>query len=220
MAVIAVTQERRAGETRVAAVPETVKKLIAAGFTVTVETGAGAAASYPDADYAAAGATIAKTLKDALAKADVLFKVRGPEADEIAALLAGTVIAVEPIGSSSVLGLLAKPIVDLAVGLTPDQPLEPVAERLTGAGWVYRGDSGDQGGHVFLLSARPGRRLAHVHVVDHEGEQWRNYVSLRDLLRRSADARTRYEAVKQRLWDELGDDRDAYTEGKTAVIRV
>ena len=53
MALIAVTKERRAGETRVAAVPETVKKLIAAGFTVTVETGAGAAASYPDADYAA-----------------------------------------------------------------------------------------------------------------------------------------------------------------------
>lgn len=143
----------------------------------------------------------------------------GRMADEIAALLAGTVVAVEPIGSSSVLGLLAKPIVDLAVGLTPDQPFEPVAERLTGAGWVYRGDSGSQGGHVFLLSARPGRRLAHVHVVDHGGEQWRNYLSLRDLLRRSPDARTRYEAVKQRLWDEVGDDRDAYTDGKTAVIR-
>ncbi len=93
MAVIAVTRERRAGETRVAAVPETVKKLIAAGFAVTVETGAGTAASYPDADYAAAGATIAKTAKDALAKADILFKVRAPEADEIAALLPGTIVA-------------------------------------------------------------------------------------------------------------------------------
>jgi H+-translocating NAD(P) transhydrogenase subunit alpha len=92
MAVIAVTRERRAGETRVAAVPETVKKLIAAGFAVTVETGAGTAASYPDADYQAAGATIAKTAKDALAKADILFKVRGPEADEIAAIKPGTVV--------------------------------------------------------------------------------------------------------------------------------
>jgi NAD(P) transhydrogenase subunit alpha len=45
MAVIAVTKERRADETRVAATPETVKKLIAAGFAVTVEAGAGAAAS-------------------------------------------------------------------------------------------------------------------------------------------------------------------------------
>jgi NAD(P) transhydrogenase subunit alpha len=93
MAVIAVTRERRAGETRVAAVPETVKKLIAAGFAVTVETGAGLAASYPDADYEAAGATIAKTAKDALSKADILFKVRGPEADEIAAIKPGTIVA-------------------------------------------------------------------------------------------------------------------------------
>jgi NAD(P) transhydrogenase subunit alpha len=86
MAVIAVTRERRAGETRVAAVPETVKKLIASGFSVVVEAGAGEGASYPDADYAAAGATLAKTAKDALAKADILFKVRAPEADEIAAI--------------------------------------------------------------------------------------------------------------------------------------
>ncbi|HXA38445.1 MAG TPA: Re/Si-specific NAD(P)(+) transhydrogenase subunit alpha [Phenylobacterium sp.] len=92
MAVIAVTRERRAGETRVAATPETVKKLVAAGFSVTVEAGAGATASYPDADYAAAGATMAKTAKDALAKADILFKVRGPEAEETAALKPGTIV--------------------------------------------------------------------------------------------------------------------------------
>ena len=78
MALIAVTKERRAGETRVAAIPETVKKLIAAGFSVTVEAGAGAAASYPDADYAAAGATIAKTAKDALAKRR--HRLQGPRA--------------------------------------------------------------------------------------------------------------------------------------------
>jgi len=92
MAVIAVTRERRAGETRVAAVPETVKKLIAQGFSVMVEAGAGSAASFPDADYQAAGATLAKTAKDALAKADILFKVRAPEADEIAAIKPGTLV--------------------------------------------------------------------------------------------------------------------------------
>jgi NAD(P) transhydrogenase subunit alpha len=92
MAVIAVTKERRAGETRVAAVPETVKKLIAAGFTVTVEAGAGLASSYPDADYAAAGAAIAKTAKEAISQADILFKVRAPVDEEIAALKAGAIV--------------------------------------------------------------------------------------------------------------------------------
>ena len=110
MAVIAVTRERRAGETRVAAVPETVKKLIASGFDLVVEAGAGAAASYPDADYAAAGATIAKTAKDALAKADILFKVRAPEAEEIAAIRAGTLVVatLNPYQDKAALAGLAK----------------------------------------------------------------------------------------------------------------
>jgi NAD(P) transhydrogenase subunit alpha len=110
MAVIAVTRERRAGETRVAAVPETVKKLIASGFSVVVEAGAGAAASYPDADYEAAGASLAKTAKDALAKADILFKVRSPEADEIAAIKPGTLVAatLNPYVDKAALAGLAK----------------------------------------------------------------------------------------------------------------
>ena len=110
MALIAVTRERRAGETRVAAVPETVKKLLAAGFSVTVETGAGAAAAYTDADYAAAGATIAKTVKDALSKADIVFKVRSPEPAEIAALKKGALVVatLNPYQDKAQLAALAK----------------------------------------------------------------------------------------------------------------
>ena len=93
MTNIAVTKERRAGETRVAATPETVKKLIAGGFSVTIEAGAGLAAAYPDADYAAAGATLAKTAKAAVEKADILYKVRAPEDAEIAALKSGAIVA-------------------------------------------------------------------------------------------------------------------------------
>jgi len=110
MAVIAVTRERRAQETRVAAVPETVKKLIAAGFAVTVEAGAGAAASYPDSEYQAAGATIAKTAKDALATADIVFKVRAPADEEIAALKPGAIVAalLNPYQDKAVVDALAK----------------------------------------------------------------------------------------------------------------
>lgn len=110
MALIAVTKERRAGETRVAATPETVKKLIAAGFSVTVEAGAGLSAAYPDADYMAAGAVLAKDAKEALAKADILFKVRGPEAAEIAALKSGThvVALLNPYVEKDTVAALAK----------------------------------------------------------------------------------------------------------------
>lgn len=110
MAVIAVTKETRAGETRVAATPETVKKLAAAGFSVVIEAGAGAAASYQDADYEAAGARLAPTAADAVRDADVLFKVRAPEAAEIAALKNGAIVAaaLNPHQDKDTLNALAK----------------------------------------------------------------------------------------------------------------
>ena len=89
---IAVTRERRDGETRCAATPETVKKLIALGASVTVEAGTGTGSSIPDADYAEAGATVARDLKAVLAGADILMKVRGPTAQETSALKPGAVV--------------------------------------------------------------------------------------------------------------------------------
>jgi len=90
---LAILKERRDGETRVAATVETVKKLKGLGLEVTVETGAGARARVSDADYLAAGATIAPDMASALAGADIVLKVRGPEADEIAAMKKGAVLA-------------------------------------------------------------------------------------------------------------------------------
>jgi NAD(P) transhydrogenase subunit alpha len=91
-ATIAVTKETRFGETRIAATPETVKKLIALGYAVTVEVGAGLAASIPDADFEAAGASLAATAEQALANADIVLKVRGPSAAEIAGLKSGAIV--------------------------------------------------------------------------------------------------------------------------------
>ena len=71
---LAVLKERRAAETRVAATPETVKKLIGLGLTVAVETGAGASASISDADFAAAGAEIAPDAAAALAGAGIVLR--------------------------------------------------------------------------------------------------------------------------------------------------
>ncbi len=139
--------------------------------------------------------------------------------EHVAAELVGLVAAVEQIGSSSVPDLLAKPIVDLAVGLTTGQELVPVHAVLEHDSWIYRGDAGEHGGHVFVYDTRPLHRVAHLHVVEHEGRQWRHYLQLRDLLRTSANARAEYESVKLELHRLVGDDRVAYTDGKTDVIR-
>jgi len=139
---------------------------------------------------------------------------------QVAAILEDHAAGVEQVGSSSIVGLMAKPIVDLAVGVSEHHDLGAVRERLEAAGWIYRGDAGNDGGHVFVLEARPWHRVAHLHVVDHGGTQWHSYLVLRDLLRRSAAARERYEAVKLSLVEEFGDDRKAYTDGKSDIVRV
>jgi len=89
---VAVLRERRPGELRVAATPDSVRKLIALGLTVAIETGAGAGASYPDDDYRAAGAEIVGDASGAVAGADLLLAVRAPDAADIAALKAGAIV--------------------------------------------------------------------------------------------------------------------------------
>ncbi|MGQ0742527.1 MAG: Re/Si-specific NAD(P)(+) transhydrogenase subunit alpha [Alphaproteobacteria bacterium] len=90
---IAIPKERRAGELRVAATPESVKKLKALGADIVVETGAGAGARFADSEYRAAGAAIAPDEASALREADVILKVRGPEASEIALMKEGAILA-------------------------------------------------------------------------------------------------------------------------------
>ncbi len=75
---IAIPKERRAGEARVAASPDTVKKLGALGLEVIVEKGAGEGASIPDEEFAGAGAAIAEDEASALGDADIVFKVQRP----------------------------------------------------------------------------------------------------------------------------------------------
>ena len=89
---LAVCKERRDGENRVAATPDTVKKLIAMGLTVAVETGAGAGAAIPDEAFAAAGAEIVPDAAAALANAGILFAVQAPEPEVLALIAPGTLL--------------------------------------------------------------------------------------------------------------------------------
>ena len=69
-------------------------------------------------------------------------------AQQVARTLGDRAIAVEHIGSTAVSGMLAKPIIDLTAGVGSEPNLENIERTLTGRGWIYRGDAGDEGGHV------------------------------------------------------------------------
>src|SRR5437899_10431570 len=89
---IGIPAETRAGETRVAATPETVKKLAAGGrHAILVQSGAGVAASVPDKDFEAAGAKIVPTPRD-FSGADIVLKVRGPQDGEVGLFKRGAIV--------------------------------------------------------------------------------------------------------------------------------
>ncbi|MEO3384741.1 Re/Si-specific NAD(P)(+) transhydrogenase subunit alpha [Mesorhizobium sp. CAU 1741] len=105
---IFVPKEIDAAEPRVAASPDTVKRLAGLGFTVVVEKDAGAASRILDADFAAAGATIGKAA-DA-AKADVILKVRRPSDAELKGYKTGALVlaTMDPYGNDAAVAAMAK----------------------------------------------------------------------------------------------------------------
>src|ERR1700716_4217647 len=116
---IAVAREADAAEGRVAATPDTVKKMKALGADIAVEPGAGTRSGIPDAEFAAAGATVTS---DAVTGADVVLKVRRPTAAELAAYKKGAlVIAImDPYGQDAALKAMADAgIIAFAMELLP-----------------------------------------------------------------------------------------------------
>ena len=88
---IGIPAETSAGENRVAATPETVKKMLVAGHSVMVQQGAGAGSNFLDIDYQAAGATLVD-VEEVFSRAEIVLKVRAPTKDELAKLSANSVL--------------------------------------------------------------------------------------------------------------------------------
>ena len=136
---IGIPAETRAGETRVAATPETVKKLISANHQVIVQSGAGVAASITDEAFAAAGATLGSAT-DALS-ADLVLKVRAPSESERAQMKSGSVLVgmlnpfdADNIGAMASSGLTSFAL-EAAPRITRAQSLDVLSSQANIAGY-------------------------------------------------------------------------------------
>lgn len=119
---IAVVRERTPGETRVAATPDSVKKLAGLGHQIVIESGAGDQSSVPDQAFRDAGAEIVADAGAAIAGADLLAKVRSPLAEELSALKkgAGVIALLNPYGDKAAVDAYAKQgVVALAMEFVP-----------------------------------------------------------------------------------------------------
>ena len=171
---LAVLKETAAAETRVAATPETVKKLAALGMTVAVQSGAGAHASVADADYAAAGAEIAADAAATLAGAGVVFAVQMPDAETRAHMARGTLlVCVANAGNDAALApALAAAGIDVAAmellpRITRAQSMDVLSSQANLAGYraVIEGAGAFDRGFAMMMTAAGTVPPARVFVV-------------------------------------------------------
>ena len=129
----------------------------------------------------------------------------------------GTVaLAIEHMGSTAVRGLAAKPIIDIAVAVRDIDDVALCVRPLQSIGYIYRGELGIPGRH-FFCAGEP--RTHHLHMSELTSEHWWRHLLFRDCLRDHPETRGEYEELKMSLADRYGNDREAYTEGKSAFIQ-
>ena len=152
---IAVAAETDAGETRVAAVPDTVKKLIALGAEVAVVPGAGVKSGVPDAEYAAAGATVTA---DAVNNADIVLQVRRPQASELPQLKKGALVLaiMDPYGNDAAIKQMADAgltafAMELMPRITRAQSMDVLSSQANLAGYRAVIDAAEEYGRALPM---------------------------------------------------------------------
>lgn len=128
--------------------------------------------------------------------------------------LDNTVADIQHIGSTSVPGLAAKPVIDILLGLK-QVPLSKAQISSLEIRYLYCGELGIPGRHYF----RKGMPRTHqIHLVEVDSEFWKRHILFRDFLKANPDAAQQYEALKRKSAVEFRYDRERYTDSKTPLI--
>ena len=137
------------------------------------------------------------------------------EAEAIKNTLADMVIDIQHIGSTAVVGLKAKPIIDILVGLASFEQIEEIIDKMVSLGYTYAYWAGIQGDCTF----RKGDITTHlVHMVEYGKNNWNHNIRFRDALRNNPDLVRGYERLKEELAAKYPGSREQYTEGKNKFI--
>jgi GrpB-like predicted nucleotidyltransferase (UPF0157 family) len=138
------------------------------------------------------------------------------ERTRILSAVGDSVLGIEHVGSTSIPGIRAKPIIDIAVAVQSMRDAEELAPRMALIGYDYAGDGGVPGERIYGRGPRMRTHL--VHAVIAAGPEWRNYLQFRDTLRRDPKLARDYSALKRELAEKFADDRRGYTRAKGEFI--
>ncbi|MBN1565137.1 MAG: GrpB family protein [Anaerolineae bacterium] len=139
------------------------------------------------------------------------------EADQIAEALGEQVVEVKHVGSTSIPGLRAKPIIDILVAVEEFASLESYEKQLESLGYFHHPhDAEDE--RLFFWKGTP--RTHHLHIVEFMTWEHQRHIIFRDYLRAHPEMAELYEQVKRELSLTFKGNRPAYTKGKTAFIKT
>ncbi len=138
--------------------------------------------------------------------------------DKLKAIFGGLAVDIQHVGSTAVAGIMAKPIIDIAVAANDLDAVARLVPVLEQAGFLYRRQETPD--EMLFVRGDPDAdtRTHHIHVLKSGCGQWQDLLAFRDYLSANPDAAKEYEAMKLKLMRECKTDRPAYTQGKTAFV--
>ena len=135
-------------------------------------------------------------------------------------ILQDTAVDIQHVGSTSIRGIYAKPILDFAIGVRSFEEILEKKALLEQNGVIYRGQD-HPGQHLFVIGDfEADTRTHHIHVVLWDGAEWNNYVNFRDYLNAFPEKAAAYDILKRQLVAEFAEDRGRYTSGKHELIQT
>jgi GrpB-like predicted nucleotidyltransferase (UPF0157 family) len=125
-------------------------------------------------------------------------------------------LSLEHIGGTSIPGMCAKPVLDIAAGRPRDSSIQDYLAVLNQAGYEHRGERGVPG-REFFCRGRP--RAYHLHLVEEGGRLWSEYLVFRNYLRAHTEAASRFADMKRVLAERFSQDREAYMNAKSPHVQ-
>ena len=139
------------------------------------------------------------------------------ERERLINLLERYIIDIQHIGSTAISCIMAKPIIDIAIGLIKWDYVKEVKEILINNGYYFRENAGDKN-RLFFAKGEEERRTHYLHVYEFGSLGWRNHIYFRDYLNTHKESRERYNELKINLQSLYKNNRDLYTENKEKFI--
>ena len=137
---------------------------------------------------------------------------------EIESTIGDLAVCIEHVGSTSVEGLSAKPIIDIDVVISDYSVFDSLVSKLVAIGYIHEGNLGIKDREAFKYSDKPHLQTQHLYVCPQNSIELLRHITFRDFLRNNPDAVKKYSEVKENAAKLFPDNIDKYIEYKTPCI--